>query len=86
MQSHLFPNTLTGVIFQEGQFTPAMQGILSRIIPTESAQLAVRAALLGTRTVNRRALFFLNPRIADSNWITRNRIFSERIGNHDFYK
>lgn len=86
MQSSLFPDTLTEVVFQDGQFTPAMLGTLSQAVPTERVRFAVRSALRGVRAVDRRVLFFLNPRTATSRWIIRNRTFSERIENHDFYK
>ena len=56
-----FPNTIEQVIYQRGQFTPAMTGKLARVIASgripESCFQAARAALAGETTVGN-ALFF----------------------------
>lgn len=56
-----FPNTIEQVIYQRGQFTPAMTGKLARVIVSgripESCFQAARAALAGETTVGS-ALFF----------------------------
>lgn len=56
-----FPNTITEVIYQRGQFTPAMTGKLARVIASgnipSSCYDAARAALSGQTTVGN-ALFF----------------------------
>ena len=61
VESRRFPNTLSGVIYQRGQFTPAMTGKLARVlrngnIPSSCYQ-AAQDALNGADPVNG-ALFF----------------------------
>lgn len=60
-----FPNTIQEVIYQRGQFTPAMTGKLARVIASgripESCFQAARAALAGETTVGG-ALFFNTSR------------------------
>ena len=61
MESGRFPNTLEGVIYQRGQFTPAMTGKLARVLRSgnipSSCYDAARDALNGMDPVNG-ALFF----------------------------
>ena len=61
MESRRFPNTLSGVIYQKGQFTPAMTGKLARVLRSgnipSSCYDAARDALNGVDPVNG-ALFF----------------------------
>ena len=84
--SRSYPNTVYGVIFDRKggvQFTPAATGTVYRS-PTASAVIAAKICLEGY-TVDGSILFFMNPRIATNNWISRNRPFAFRLGNHDFY-
>ena len=81
-----YPNTVYGVIFDRKggtQFTPVAIGTIYKT-PSASAVIAAKICLEGT-TVSTDALFFMNPRIATSNWISRNCKFLFTIGNHDFY-
>ncbi len=61
MESRRFPNTLEGVIYQRGQFTPAMTGKLARVLRNgnipSSCYEAAQDALNGVDPVNG-ALFF----------------------------
>ena len=81
-----YPNTIYGVIFDRKhglQFTPVATGTIYR---TPSAQSVIAAKIcLEGHSISREALFFMNPRIATSNWIADNCRFLFRIGNHDFY-
>ena len=56
LQSGRYANTLYGVIYQKGQFTPAGNGKLARVIAqgraTESCYKAARAALAGEDNTN----------------------------------
>lgn len=82
-----FPNTVYGVIFDRVggvQFTPVALGTIYRA-PTASSIIAAKICLEGT-SISNEILFFMNPRIATSNWISKNRPFAFTIGNHDFYK
>lgn len=81
-----YPNTIYSVIFdfKHGiQFTPAYTGTIYNN-PSEDSIIAAKIALEGYEIVPG-VLFFFNPRIATSSWISQNRVFAKRIGNHDFY-
>jgi N-acetylmuramoyl-L-alanine amidase len=85
--SRQYPNTVYGVIFDRVggvQFSPVAMGTIYRA-PTASAITAAKICLEGT-SISDEILFFMNPRIATNNWISQNRPFAFRIGNHDFYK
>lgn len=81
-----FPGSVYNVIFDRQwgvQFSPTADGSIYNTPSTES-YLAAKAALEGY-TLSSSILYFLNPRIAQSFWITANRPYAFRIGNHDFY-
>lgn len=81
-----YPNTIYGVIFDRKhgtQFTPVATGTIYRT-PSAESVIAAKICLEG-HSISREALFFMNPRIATSNWIAKNCRFLFRIGNHDFY-
>ena len=87
VRSRQFPNTIYGVIFDRvggTQFSPVSMGTIYRT-PTASAVIAAKICLEGY-SISDEILFFMNPRIATSNWISKNRPFAFTIGNHDFYK
>ncbi len=54
VSSSLFPNTITGVIYQSGQFTPAASGrlalVLENNLTTDSCRQAAQEVLAGTRS------------------------------------
>ena len=81
-----YPNTIYGVIFDRKhgtQFSPVSFGTIYNK-PTESAIIAAKICLEGY-SISNTALFFMNPRIATTNWISKNRPYAFTIGNHDFY-
>ena len=81
-----YPNTIYGVIFDRKhgtQFSPVSYGTIYNK-PTESAVIAAKICLEGY-TVSEDILFFFNPRIATSNWISKNRPYAFTIANHNFY-
>ena len=81
-----YPNTIYGVIFdfKNGiQFTPAYTGTVYNT-PSHESIIAAKMCLEGYEIVDG-VLFFFNPRIATSNWISKNRPFAARIGRHDVY-
>lgn len=81
-----YPNTIYGVIFdfKNGiQFTPAYTGTIYNT-PSQESIIAAKICLEGYE-IKPGVLFFFNPRIATTNWISKNRPFAMRIGNHDFY-
>lgn len=81
-----YPNTIYGVIFDRKhgtQFSPVSFGTIYNK-PSESAIIAAKICLEGY-SISDTALFFMNPRIATTNWISKNRPYAFTIGNHDFY-
>lgn len=81
-----YPNTIYGVIFDRKygtQFSPVAFGTIYDA-PSESAILAAKICLEGY-SVSDTALFFFNPTIAVSDWISRSCTFEFRIGAHEFY-
>lgn len=86
VRSPLYPNTIYGVIFDRRhgtQFSPVSFGTIYRT-PTADSVIAAKMCLDGAN-LSSDILFFMNPRIATSNWISKNRPFAFTIGNHDFY-
>ena len=86
VRSKSYPNTIYGVIFDRKhgtQFSPVSFGTIYQK-PTASAVIAAKICLEGY-SLSDRALFFMNPRAATNNWISKNRPYAFTIGNHDFY-
>lgn len=79
-----FPNTVEGVIYQSGQFSPVTNGEINKPADSESIQ-AAKAAINGTRNISSDTLFFYNPRIASSRWLD-SKPTTAVIGNHIFKK
>ena len=78
-----FPNTITGVIFQPGQFTPAQSGSLNRTPNTESV-IAAKLCLDGANTAGN-SLYFVNPSVSPNSWASRNCTCVATIGAHAFF-
>ena len=86
VRSSSYPNTIYGVIFDRKhgtQFSPVSFGTIYNT-PTASSIIAAKICLEGYSITNT-ALFFVNPKIATSNWIQKNRTYEFTIGNHQFY-
>ncbi len=86
VKSPLYPNTIYGVIFDTRygvQFSPIIDGSIYST-PTYTATLAAKICLEGT-SLSDDAMFFLNPREAESSWIIYERKYAYTIGRHDFY-
>lgn len=81
VESSLFPNTIYGVIYQKGQFSPVSNGSIKNE-PSADAINAARDALNGTDPTGG-ALYFYNPRATSDRWI-RTRTVKTVIGNHTF--
>lgn len=81
MASPLFPNTLTGVIYQPLAFESVANGQIWRSVDQESQQ-AAQAAISGWDP-SYGSLYFWNPAKATSSWIWRLTPII-RIGNHVF--
>lgn len=76
--SSRFPNTLEGVIYQRGQFTPAMNGKLGRILSSNRIPVAcfeaARDAMSGANPIGN-ALFFNTGRVGSVGY---------KLGDHYF--
>lgn len=86
VRSSDFPNTIYEVIFDRKygvQFEPILNGTIYNT-PSNESIISAKRALRGENMVGE-SLYFLNPRIAQSNWITNNRTYYTTIKNHDFY-
>jgi len=86
VESEEFPNTIWEVIFDSKfgvQFEPVANGSIYNT-PSEESIKAAKTALSGSNYIDG-CLYFLNPTIASSNWIIKNRDFYTTIANHDFY-
>lgn len=85
-ESSMYPDTIYGVIFDRvggTQFTPVASGTIYKA-PTRESVIAAKMCLEGYN-IDKDVLFFMNPRIATSNWISKNRPYAFTIGNHAFY-
>lgn len=76
-----FPDTLSGVIYQEGAFTAIVDGQFNEPI-ADSAYSAARDALNGVDPSGG-AIYYYNPDKTSNKWI-RQRPVIKRIGNHLF--
>ncbi len=86
IESPLFPDTIYGVIFDRThgvQFEPVLNGTIYNS-PSMDSIKAAKHALSGTDVVGN-SLYFFNPKIASSSWISKNREYYTTIQNHDFY-
>jgi len=86
VKSNLYPNSIYDVIFDSGygiQFEPVLNGMIYDT-PSFDSLIAAKYCLQGENAVGE-SLFFLNPKIASSLWITDNRLYYTVIGNHFFY-
>ncbi len=85
--SHEFPNTLYGVIFDKKhgvQFEPILNGSIYNT-PCPDSVAAAKTVLREKTNHVGDSLYFFAPKIAQSNWISNNRVHYKTIGNHEFY-
>lgn len=83
--SKKFPNTVKGVIYQKGQFSPVSSGSIHKKTPSASVKKAVQQALSGTWVVDRNVLYFMTPEAAARTGIGKKHKLATKIGNHNFY-
>ncbi|MFN2363882.1 MAG: cell wall hydrolase [Halarsenatibacteraceae bacterium] len=80
--SNQFPDTIEGVIMQDGQFCVVEDGQIN-LSPTPATRQAAREAING-RDPTERALYFYNPdKSKEFEWMERRDVIV-RIGNHVF--
>lgn len=78
-----FPNTIAGVIYQNGAFTAVTDGQINKAVQ-DSCYKAARDALNGWDPSGG-AIYYYNPVTATSSWI-RSRPVIKTIGKHVFCK
>ncbi len=78
-----FPNSIAGVIYQNGAFTAVDDGQIN-MAPTDSCMKAARDALNGWDPSGG-AIYYYNPVTATNQWI-RTRPIIKKIGKHVFCK
>jgi len=81
-----YPSTVKGVIFDKKygvQFTPTINGSVYNT-PSASSYIAAIEALEGRNNAPD-TLFFMNPKLATSSWISNNRQYAFTIGGHCYY-
>lgn len=86
IKSREYPNTVFDVVFDTRhgvQFEPILNGTIYNN-PSYDSMVAAKYALMGENNIGD-CLYFFNPRIAQSTWISKNRTYYTTIGLHDFY-
>ncbi len=81
VKSSLFPNTISGVIYQAGAFDAVRDGQVN-LSPNDTAKQAARDALNGWDPTGG-CLYYYNPKTATSKWMLSKTVHL-RIGNHAF--
>ena len=85
VKSSEFPDTISGVIYQKGQFSCVTDGQINKAIDENSTVYkAAREALNGADPTNG-CLFFYNPKTSKSKWIFTRPVVTT-IGKHRFTK
>ena len=85
VKSSEFPDTISGVIYQKGQFSCVTDGQFNKAIDEESTVYkAAQEAINGSDPTNG-CIFFYNPKTSKSKWLyTRTTVVT--IGSHRFAK
>lgn len=85
VKSPKFPNTISGVIYQKGQFSCITDGQFNKAIDKNSTVYkAAKEALNGADPTNG-ALYFYNPKTTKSKWLFTLKTVAT-IGSHRFAK
>ena len=87
VRSSAYPNTIYGVIFDKKygiQFSPVANGTIYNT-PTAESIIAAKICLEGY-SLSSDILYFVNPKVAPSSWISKNRPYAFTVGNHVFYE
>ncbi|MDD2430372.1 MAG: cell wall hydrolase [Firmicutes bacterium] len=83
VKDHRWPNTITDVVFEKGQFEVVSNGTYLTVPITEQSRIAAQEALRG-KDPTAGAFFFYNPRIAKNSYYFETRAKAIEIGNHLF--
>lgn len=79
-----FPNTVSGVIYAEGQFSPVSNGRFDTVVPDDDCYAALRLVLDGWNE-SEEATYFRQT-TTESTWHSRNLEELFACGHHTFYK
>lgn len=82
VKSSKFPNTIRGVIYQKGQFSPISNGRFYRVKVTQEDIQAAKDAIMG-EDPTRGSIYFYAPKYATDKWI-KTRPVNTVIGDHVF--
>lgn len=80
-------NTITEVVFDEGQFSPVTSGKIFKMVPSETTIEAVERVLAG-EDYSEGALYFMSRELASKKgirWFEQNLTFLFKHGCHEFY-
>ena len=83
VKSSSFPNTIAGVIYQQGAFSVVSDGQIN-LTPNETAKKAAQDAINGWDP-SYGAIYYFNPKTSTNKWIW-SRPVTVTIGNHRFCK
>lgn len=86
VESEVFPNTITKVINQKGQFTPVSSGSIKNKASKESKLAVSEVVDKGFRPLGKDILYFCNVKTATSKWMINNKEKAVTIGNHTFFR
>lgn len=83
VKSPSFPNTISGVVYQKGQFSSVTDGQINKPFENkEQIYKAAREAMNGSDPTNG-ALYFYEPKTAKSKWLFSLKTLTT-IGSHRF--
>ena len=87
VRSDSFPDDVKGVVFDKrlgvAQFSPASTGAI--LVEPDAESIAAAKLCLEGVSLSDKIIFFMNPALATSSWISDNRPAVMTIGNHTFY-
>ena len=83
VQSDRFPDSVSEVIFQQGQFSPVGSGRFDRVEPDQECYEALDLVRLESWDESQGALYFESESASD--WHKNNLHFLFQYGNHYFY-
>lgn len=85
-ESSAFPDTIEGVIFEDGQFTPVENGRFERVEPDAECWAALNMVLIDEWDESEGALYFEAIYNGEETWHSENLKYIKTVGNHNFYR
>lgn len=79
-----FPNTVEGVVYQSGQFSPVTNGAINNVPSADSIKAVDEAIRIVNAGQSDGSLYFYNPRTAINTSFLEARPTVKTIGNHTF--